>query len=72
MSDVVLNNVLVCTVPHGAAGAYVSNTGRIASVSDRVDLRRNAEILKGGSESVQLDPARIDSQNTGEVLPGQS
>ncbi len=72
MSTIVLNNVLVCSVPQGTAGKYVPNTGKISSVSDRVDLRRNSEVLKGGAECIELDAPGIDGQDAGKVVPGRS
>ncbi len=68
MADVILTNVKLCTGAEGTVPREgVSNSGRIVGVSDRVDLRVNAEPLQRRAEAVQLDGPRVDRVNPGDV-----
>jgi hypothetical protein len=67
MAGVTINNVMVCAQPAGKPGEYVANTGRIASVSDRVELWRHSKTLEGRSEGIKLDASRVDCENSTEV-----
>ncbi len=67
MSNFTINNVMVCSVPVGKPGEYVANTGRIASVSDRVELWRHSKTLEGCSEGIKLDATRVDGENSAEI-----
>jgi hypothetical protein len=70
MTEVILNNVLVCTVPETRSNTYVPNSGRLASVSDRVDLRNDAKGLQSGPEGITFDSTGINRLN-GAVIFGR-
>jgi hypothetical protein len=67
MADVILTNVKLCTGVEGVTREGVPNSGRIVGVSDRVDLRVNANSLQRGSEAVELDSPRVDCVNSCDI-----
>jgi hypothetical protein len=64
MAQVILTNVKLCTGTQGAPREYVPNTGRIASVSDRVDLRVDSNTLERRAEAVELNRERVGKDPT--------
>ena len=68
MADVILTNVRLCAFDHdGQQRVYVSNSGKIAGVSDRTDLRSNSETLQRTPEAVKLDSPGIDGVDRGNI-----
>lgn len=65
---VILGNTVFCALDDGSGVRYVSNTGRIAGVTDRVCLPANPKSVEHGLEAIQLDRMRIESQDRGEVV----
>jgi hypothetical protein len=64
MADLILvTNVCLCALDNGQNRVYVSNSGRIASVSDRTDLRSNPETFESRPQAIQLDSPRVDSED---------
>lgn len=63
MAEVIVNNVMVCALPQNVSCDYVSNTGRIASVTDRVDLWRNPGTFQGRAEGIELNSRGVDCEN---------
>ena len=61
--NVILNNTIMCSLDDGSGITYVSNTGRIARISDRMDLSGDPKPVEHRPEAVQLDGPRIDSQH---------
>jgi hypothetical protein len=68
MADVILVNVRLCALEDGQNRTYVSNSGHIAGVSDRVDLRNDTETIERAPEAVKLDAPRVDRQNGCDIL----
>lgn len=69
MPSVILTNVRLCNnTVDGQERVYVANSGKLASVSDRVDLRCDTNSFKCRPESVQLDSPRVDRENGGDVV----
>jgi hypothetical protein len=70
MPDVILTNVRLCNnTSDGQERTYVANSGKLASVSDRMDLRSDSTSFERGSDAVQLDPPRVDGENGSNVIP---
>lgn len=64
MADIILTtNVCLCALDDGQTRVYISNSGRIASVSDRTDLRNDPETFERRPQAVKLDSPRVDSED---------
>lgn len=71
MAQVILTNVKLCTGADGkTVREGVANSGRIAGVSDRVDLRGNTQSLQRSAEAIELDSPRVDRVDSGDVNRG--
>jgi len=69
---VILNNILVCSVSDGRTITYVENTGRIARISDRVDLSDDAKPIEHGLEAVEFDRSGVDGNDGSDVRRSSS
>lgn len=68
MENVILaTSVRLCANGNIGAQERVWNNGKIASVSDRVDLRPDSNPLQRSSEAVKLDGLRVDRENSRNV-----
>jgi hypothetical protein len=64
MADIILTtNVCLCALDDGRSRVYVPNSGRIASISDRTDLRNDPETFESRPQAVQLDSPRVDGED---------
>lgn len=64
MSEIILTtNVCLCALDDGQSRVYVSNSGRIASVSDRTDLRNDPETVQSRPQTVELNSPRVDGED---------
>ena len=68
MPEITINNTLVCASVDTREIVYVSNTGRLASVNDRVPLRNDGKGLESRPKSVGLDSPGINGQLCTEVV----
>jgi len=68
MSDVILTNVRLCAQSDSQPRTYVPNSGRIAGVSDRTDLRSDPKPLQSAPEAVKLDAEGVDRVNALDVV----
>jgi hypothetical protein len=66
-NNVILTNVRLCALDHGQNRTYVPNSGKIAKVSDRTDLRDNSESFERRPETVKLDAPRVNCVDRGDV-----
>jgi len=64
---VILNNTIACSLNDGSDITYVSNTGRIARISDRLDLSTDAKPVEHSPEAVRFDSPRVDCQDGSDV-----
>lgn len=67
MADVILKNVCLCALNDGQTRVYVPNSGKIASVTDRVSLRDNSETFERSPSTVELDAPRVDCHDGNDV-----
>jgi len=67
MADVILKNVCLCSLNDGQTRVYVPNSGKIASVTDRVNLRDNSESFERSPSTVKFDSPGIDSHDGNNV-----
>jgi len=64
--SVLLNNSALCALDDGSGIKYVTNTGRIAGVSDRVCLDApNSKPIERGLEAIELDRVGVEGQDRG-------
>lgn len=68
MPGVIPASAWFCTAEDGSNRIYVSNSGRIAGVSDRVDLWKDAGPFERSSETVQLNTPRVNRDERSDVL----
>ena len=61
--NVILNNTIMCSLDDGSGITYVSNTGRIARISDRLDLSGDPKPVEHSPQAVEFDSPRVDSQD---------
>ena len=64
---VFLNNTVVCALDDGSGVKYVTNTGRIAGITDRVSLAPDAKPIEDCPETVHFDRVGIERQNGRDV-----
>ncbi len=65
--SVTLNNTIMCSLDDGSGITYVSNTGRIARISDRVDLSNDPKTVEHRPETVNLDRPGIDCKHGSDI-----
>jgi hypothetical protein len=70
MPNVILTNVKLCNGTHAESREYVQNSGRIAGVNDRVDLRVDTNALERGAKAIELNSPGVDCVNPGDVHGG--
>lgn len=64
---VILNNTISCSLDDAREIKYVSNTGKIARISDRLDLSGDAKPVEHRPEAVELNSPRVDCKHGSDV-----
>jgi len=68
MPRLLLTNVTLCAGFGLDGREYVPNSGRIAGVSDHVDLRVDTDAAEGRAETLDLDGPGVDREIRGQKI----